>query len=121
MKYKHEFKDVNKAELDKYIQTSEYCKEKKVLLDQLNALGEMLKEFASDFHVKLEGNFMGFLGLKYEIQGAGYADLILLLFNCITSHQRDRYADYIVSDFKDSNNQGDDAMMGDAMMGDAMM
>ena len=110
LKYKHEFKDVkSKADLGKYIKTSEYCYFNNQQLELYNAIASLQKEFAADFNVTLEGHMFGFMGLKYDLQGAGYGDLALLLFNCFTQGQRDRLSRNIVSDFNDSKEQSGDA------------
>lgn len=65
-------------------------------------MSNLLKEFATDFNVTAEGHYFGFMGIKFDFQGAGYGDLALLLFNCITSNERDRLSRHVVSDFMDS-------------------
>jgi hypothetical protein len=102
LKYKPEFKDVDKAQLDKHVKTSEYCQGKLKELDLFQAISNLLKEMAPDFQVTAEGHLYGFLGLQYELQGGGYGDLALLLFNCISQGHRERLTRHVVSDFNES-------------------
>lgn len=102
LKYEHKFEDVDKTKLDKYIKSSEYCQDKMKELDLFQAIANMMKEMDPNFNATAEGHLFGFVGLKYELSGAGYGDLALLLYNCITCSPRDRCVRLITSDFTDA-------------------
>lgn len=101
-KYKPEFKDVDQRKFDQHIQNSEYCQAKLKELDLYEAISSLLREVSPDFHVTMDGHLYGFMGLKYELQGAGYGDLALLIFNCITQPICERLTRHVVSDFNES-------------------
>jgi hypothetical protein len=63
LKYKAEFKDVDKAELNQYIKSSEYCQGKMKELRLYEAISGLFKQVSPDFHVTAEGHMGGFMGL----------------------------------------------------------
>lgn len=84
LKYKPDFSAVAKNELDGHIKTSEYCKEKMQQLDLYQAVANLLQNFAPDFRATMEASLMNYIGIKYDLQGAGYGDLARLLYTCVT-------------------------------------
>jgi hypothetical protein len=105
LKYRPDFARVDKKALDSHVRTSEYCKEKMQELNALTAIANLLREFAQDFRIQVEGNMWGFVALKYDFQGAGYGDMALLLFNVLTMKHTDKLAERVVSDFMDAKKE----------------
>lgn len=104
LKYKPDFSSVAKSKLDKHIRSSEYCKDKMQTLNVLVAIANLLREFAQDFRIQVEGSLIGFMGVKYDLQGAGYGDIALLLYNCLTMSHVDRMVNHVISDYEETVN-----------------
>jgi len=65
-------------------------------------VGEMLSDFNPDCKLNIQGNIMGLGSLEYTIEGAGYGDLVNLVYKAITLKLQEKLAESIVYDFKEA-------------------
>lgn len=112
----------NKEEFDKHMDTSDYCKEKKKQLDLLQMVGEMFADFDNDCCMELNAGVMGLASAEYKIEGAGYGELLVLIYKAATLGHRENLVNRIISDYnytKEQANQGEEMMGMDAAAMDA--
>lgn len=97
---------------------NEYCQEKKKKLDMFQFVGEMLQDFNPDCKLYLKGNVFDLASLEYNIEGAGYGDLVNLVYKAITLGFQQDLVDRIVDDYKTKLAEADAPM--DEPMGEPM-
>ena len=119
MEWKPSFDEVeNKEEFAKHMETSDYCKEKNKQLELMQMIGELFADFDSDCCVDFKAGVFNLASAEYKVEGAGYGDLVNLMYKAFTiSHQQDLVS-RIVSDFNNTQEQANaqaDAMEGEMM------
>lgn len=90
------------AALEKHIAEKEYSKEKKKKLDVFEMVGTMLKDINPDCKVEMSGNVMDVASIEYNIEGAGYGDIVHLVFSAVTMKMQEEIVERIISDFKEA-------------------
>lgn len=60
----------------------------------------MLEDFNPDCDLQIQAGIFGLASLEYKIVGAGYGELINLLYKAITLGFQQDIIDRIISDFK---------------------
>ena len=65
-------------------------------------VGEMLADFNPDCKLQVNGDIMGVASIEYIIEGAGYGDLVSLIYKAITYKMQEDLVERIVQDYKDS-------------------
>lgn len=113
----------DKADFDKFLETSDYCKDKKKQLELLQMVGEMFADFDNDCSVELNAGVFGLASLEYKIEGAGYGELLVLVYKAATLNHRESLVNRMISDYNYSKEQANAPMeMGmDAPAMDEMM
>lgn len=113
----------DKADFDKFLETSDYCKDKKKQLELLQMVGEMFADFDNDCSVELNAGVFGLGSLEYKIEGAGYGELLVLVYKAATLNHRESLVNRMISDYNYSKEQANAPMeMGmDAPAMDEMM
>lgn len=113
----------DKADFDKFLETSDYCKDKKKQLELLQMVGEMFADFDNDCSVELNAGVFGLASLEYKIEGAGYGELLVLVYKAATLNHRESLVNKMISDYNYSKEQANAPMdMGmDAPAMDEMM
>ena len=101
----------------------EYAGNKKKQLDIFQQVGEMLLDFDPDCKLNLKGSIFDLGSIEYNIEGAGYGDLVNLFYKAVTLNMQQDLVSRIVEDFKESNAPKDEPMgepMEDPKEGDMM-
>ena len=90
--------------------------------------GEIFADLDNDCCVELEGNMFGIGSLEYKIEGAGYGELLVLVYKAATLNHRESLVNRMISDYNYSKEQanapaemGMDAEMMMEPPADAMM
>lgn len=116
MKWQPDFSSVDKAALDTYVANTEYCKDKKAKLDMFQFVGSCLEDFDPDCKIYMKGSIFGLASIEYKIEGAGYGDLVNLVYKAITLGFQQELVDRIITDFNERKaDDGNDAPMGEPM------
>lgn len=85
MEYKPDFSSVeDKKDLDKHIAANEYCSEKKSQLELFEFIGEIVSDLNPDCEVNLKLGILGLMGAEYNIEGAGYGEMVNLMYRAFT-------------------------------------
>ena len=82
-------------------------------------VGEMFADFDNDCSLELNAGVMGLASAEYKIEGAGYGELLVLIYKAATLGHRENLVNRIISDYnytKEQANQGGEEMAGDAPM-----
>lgn len=104
LNFKPDFSEAgSEDEVNKHISDSEYCAEKKKALDIFQFVGEMLGEFNPDCKVELRGQIFNIGSIEYNIEGAGYGELVNLFYKAVTLGMQQDIVDRIINDYKESN------------------
>lgn len=123
LEWKPSFDEVeDKEKFQKHLETSDYCKEKQKNLEMFQMIGDLFSDFDSDCCMELRAGIFGLLSLEYKIEGAGYGDIINLMYKAFTLPKQESLVRMIISDYNYANEapaEGDD-MMEMMMEGDAM-
>ena len=90
----------DKAAFDKFVETSDYCKDKKKQLDLLQMVGEMFADFDNDCSVELAAGIFGLGSLEYKVEGAGYGELLVLIYKAATLSHRESLVNRMISDYR---------------------
>lgn len=113
-----DFSSVDQAGLQQHMAENEYCQEKKKKLDMFQFVGEMLQDFNPDCKLYLKGNIFDLASIEYNIEGAGYGELVNLVYKAITLGFQQDLVDRIVDDYKTKLAEADKPMeepMGEPM------
>lgn len=92
----------DKAEFDKFVETSDYCKEKKMQIDLFQQIGEIISCIDQDCNLEIRGSIMGLGSLEYNIQGSGYGELINLIYKAATKGVQESLISRMQRDYTDS-------------------
>ena len=117
-----DFSAVPQDDLDKHIEGSEYCKEKKMLLDYIKLNTEILGDFDPNCKVVIKNSIFDIIGNEITISGHGYGEMVSLIVQMATMKFRKDCVESIISDFKNTKEESEkkEEMM-DAMGGDGAM
>lgn len=102
--YAPDFSAFNAEDLKKHVEASEYCKKKQQNLDMLGMIGDMLGDFNPDCKLMISGNVMDIGSLEYNIEGAGYGELVNLIYRAVTLKIKEDLVSRIADDFSESQN-----------------
>jgi len=83
-----DFSSVDKEELDKHIEGSDYCKEKKKMLDFIHLNKEILADFDPNCKVEILTNIFEVGSKEITIQGHGYGELVSFIVQMLTLKTR---------------------------------
>ena len=114
MEWKPSFDEVEKEkkeDFDKHMDTSDYCKEKKKQLDLMEMIGELFADFDSDCSVDFKAGIFNLASIEYKIEGAGYGDLVNLMYKAFTISHRQDLVNRIISDFTNAQEQPAEEVM----------
>jgi len=65
-------------------------------------IGDLFSDFDTDCCIDFKGGIFDIVSLEYKIEGAGYGDLVNLMYKAFTiSHQQD-IVSRIISDFNNA-------------------
>lgn len=65
-------------------------------------VGDILQDFNPDCKVAMRGNIMDLASLEYTIEGAGYGDLVNLIYKAITLGMQQDIVERISNDYFNS-------------------
>ena len=72
-------------------------------------VGELFSDFDNDCLFEMSGNVFGLASLEYKIEGAGYGDLLVLIYKAATLGHRESLVNRIIGDYNYSKEAGNDA------------
>jgi hypothetical protein len=86
-------------------------------------VGEMFADFDNDCNLELNANIFGLGSAEYKIEGAGYGELLVLIYKAATLNHREGLVNKMISDYNYSKEQaaGGEMMGGEMMEGEMMM
>lgn len=90
----------DKEEFDKFCKENEYTQEMNEKMETYQLVSDMLKDFDKDCKINLSASVFDLGSVEYKIEGAGYGDLVHLLFNAITMGARNELAEGMVQMFE---------------------
>jgi len=71
-------------------------------------VGEMFADFDNDCSLDLNGNIFGLASAEYKIEGAGYGELLVLIYKAATLGHRESLVSRIIGDYNYSKEAGND-------------
>ncbi len=66
----------------------------------------MLSDFDPDCAIELKGSIFGAASIEYKIEGAGYGDLVNLVYKAVSMKFQQDLVERIISDYNDSQDTG---------------
>jgi len=108
----------DKADFDKFIADSDYCKDKNKQLELLQMVGDMFADFDNDCSLELKAGVMGLASAEYKIEGAGYGELLVLIYKAASLNHRESLVNRMISDYKYSKEQAAETAIEAAPMDD---
>lgn len=122
-----DFSAVPKEDLDKHIEGSEYCKDKKKMLDFIKLNTEILADFDENAKGVIKMCVFETIANQITIAGHGYGEMISFIVQMFTFKFRKECVESIISDFNNTKEESEkkdemmDAPKEDAPMEEMMM
>ena len=83
-------------------------------------VGELFSDFDENCEFELRAGILGLLSVEYKIEGAGYGEIMNLMFKALTLSKQQDLVERIISDYNYTNEPrpegGDEMMEGEMMM-----
>lgn len=99
LNYIPQFEGADQDKLNAHIAQNEYCKDKKMGIDVMQLIGEMIGDMDPACKINARINVYDIGSGELTIEGAGYGQIVNLVFRAITYGFKKDYQDKILADF----------------------